>query len=291
MNILILSRSAALYSTQSIVDAARNRNHYIRVLDPTLCDIIIESGRMKIFYNNQLLKKIDAIIPRIGTSATTSGVHLIRQFQSMDVFTTLCSDALLLARDKVTCLQVLASNGIKVPTTIVNNNLYTVPFILQELGTYPLIIKLINGTHGMGVLKVEDAKMAESLIETFHTTNNKVLIQRFIKEAQGADIRAFVVDGQVVAAMRRQAQSGDFRSNLHRGGTAENIVLSEKETHIAIKAAELLGLKVAGVDILQTHHGPMVLEVNASPGLEGIETTTGVDVAAKIIQFIEQNAK
>jgi len=289
MNILILSRSAALYSTQSIIDAARQRNHFVRVMDHTQSDFFIESGRMKIFFNNQIIKNIDAIIPRIGTSATTTGVHLIRQFENMKVFSTLSADALLLARDKVTCLQILASNGIKIPTTIVNNSLYTIPYLLHQIGTFPLVIKLINGTHGMGVLKVENAKMAESLLEAFHTTNDKVLIQKFIKEAQGADIRAFVVDGEVVASMRRQAQSGEFRSNLHRGASAEVVVLTEKEKEVALKSADILGLKVAGVDILQTHHGPMVLEVNASPGLEGIENTTGVDVAGKIIQLVERN--
>lgn len=289
MNILILSRSAALYSTQSIIEAARQRNHFVRVMDYTQCDFFIESGRMKIFFNNQIIKNIDAIIPRIGTSATTTGVHLIRQFENMNIFTTLKADALLLARDKVTCLQILAGNGIKVPTTIVNNSLYTIPYLLHQIGSFPLVIKLINGTHGMGVLKVDDAKMAESLLEAFHTTNDKVLIQKFIKEAQGADIRAFVVDGEVVASMRRQAQSGEFRSNLHRGGSAEVVVLTEKEKEVALKSTEILGLKVAGVDILQTHHGPMVLEVNASPGLEGIENTTGVDVASKIIQLTERN--
>lgn len=289
MNILILSRSAALYSTQSLVEAARLRNHFVRVIDHTLCDMMIESGRMKIFYNNQMIRNIDAIIPRIGTSATSSGVHLIRQFESLGVFSTLNSDALLLARDKIMCLQILASHGIKVPTTIVNNSLYTIPYLLNEMGSFPVVIKLVQGTHGMGVIKVDNPKMAESILEAFNTTNDKVLIQKFIKEAQGADLRAFVVDGVVIASMRRQAQPGEFRSNLHRGGSALRVDLTDKENEVAIKSTQLLGLKVAGVDILQTHHGPMVLEVNASPGLEGIENTTNVDVAGQIIQFIERN--
>lgn len=287
MNILILSRSAALYSTQSLIDASRIRNHFVRVMDHTVCDIMIENGRMKVYYNNQVIRNIDAIIPRIGSSATASGLHLIRQFESLGVFSTLSSEALLLARDKIVCLQVLATHGIKVPATIVNNSVHSIPFLLREIGSYPVVIKLTQGTHGMGVIKVDTPKMAETILEAFHTTNDKVLIQKFIKEAQGADIRAFVVNGRVVASMKRQAQPGEFRSNLHRGGSGESVILTEKEEEIAIKSCLILGLKVAGVDIIRTHHGPMVLEVNASPGLEGIEGVTGVDVAGKIIEFVE----
>jgi ribosomal protein S6--L-glutamate ligase len=289
MNIVVLSRSAALYSTQSIVDAARNRGHYVRVIDHMLCDLIIESGKSHVCFNNQIIDNVDALIPRIGSTATIYGAAVIRQFESQGVFSTLHAEPLLRARDKLTCLQILGSHGIGVPKTIYCGNAYTIPTMLNHMGPYPIIIKLVSGTQGLGVILAENQSNAESILEAFYTTKEKVIMQKFIKEAKGADIRAFVVDGEIVGAMKRTARPGDFRSNLHRGGTSEVVKLSSLEEETALKSVEILGLSVAGVDMLKTHSGPVVLEVNASPGLEGIEGTTGVDIAGKIIEFIEKN--
>jgi ribosomal protein S6--L-glutamate ligase len=291
MNIIILSRNAALYSTQSIVDAARRRNHYVRVIDHMTCDLVLESGRSSVYFNNQPIKNVDAVIPRIGNTATSYGAAVIRQFESQGVFSTLHAEPLLKARDKLSCLQILGSNGIGVPKTVYVSNPYTMPFLLEEMEPYPIIIKLITGTQGMGVILAENKSNAESILEAFYATKEKVILQKYIQEAKGADIRAFIVDGEIVGAMKRQARPGDFRSNLHRGGTSELIKLSSQEEETALKSVEILGLKIAGVDMLKTHSGPVVLEVNASPGLEGIEGTTGVDIAGKIIQYVEKNRK
>lgn len=291
MNIIILSRNAALYSTQSLVEAARRRNHYVRVIDHMMCDLVIESGKSKILFNNQPIHHIDAVVPRIGSTATSYGAAVIRQFESQGVFSTLHAEPLLKARDKLSCLQILGSHGIGVPKTIYVSNQYTMPFLLEEMEPYPIIIKLVSGTQGMGVILAENRSNAESILEAFYATREKVIMQKFIKEAKGADIRAFVVDGEIVGAMKRQAKPGDFRSNLHRGGTSELITLTSLEEETALKSVEILGLKIAGVDMLKTHSGPVVLEVNASPGLEGIEGTTGVDISGKIISFIEKNRK
>ena len=291
MNIIILSRNAALYSTQSLVEAARRRNHYVRVIDHMMCDLVIESGKSKILFNNQQIQNIDAVIPRIGSTATTYGAAVIRQFESQGVFSTLHAEPLLKARDKLSCLQILGSHGIGVPKTIYVSNQYTMPFLLEEMEPYPIIIKLVSGTQGMGVILAENKSNAESILEAFYATREKVIMQKFIREAKGADIRAFVVDGEIVGAMKRQAKPGDFRSNLHRGGTSELITLTSQEEETALISVEILGLKIAGVDMLKTNSGPVVLEVNASPGLEGIEGTTGVDIAGKIISFIEKNRK
>ncbi len=291
MNIIILSRNASLYSTQSLVDAARIRNHYVRVIDHMACDLVLESGKSKILYNNQAIQNVDAVIPRIGSTATSYGAAVIRQFESQGVFSTLHAEPLLKARDKLSCLQILGSHGIGVPKTIYVSNPYTLPFLLDQMEPFPIIIKLVSGTQGMGVILAENRGNAESIMEAFYATREKVIMQSFVKEAKGTDIRAFVVDGEIVGAMKRQAKPGDFRSNLHRGGSSKMVKLSSKEEETALKSVELLGLKIAGVDMLQTHHGPVVLEVNASPGLEGIEGTTGVDISGKIIQFIEKNRK
>lgn len=289
MNIIILSRNPSLYSTQSIVEAARRRNHYVRVIDHMVCDLVIETGKSKIFFNNQPIEKIDAVIPRIGSTATTYGAAVIRQFESQGVFSTLHAEPLLKARDKLSCLQILGAQGIPVPKTVYVSNSYTMPFLLDQMSPYPIIIKLVSGTQGMGVILAENKSNAESILEAFYATKEKVILQKFISEAKGADIRAFVVDGEIVGAMKRQAKPGDFRSNLHRGGTSEIIKLSSQEEETALKSVEILGLKIAGVDMLKTHNGPVVLEVNASPGLEGIEGTTGVDIAGKIIHFVEKS--
>jgi ribosomal protein S6--L-glutamate ligase len=289
MNIVVLSRNSTLYSTQSIVQAARIRNHYVRIFDHVYCDLFIDNHKPKVFYNNVEIKNVDAIIPRIGANVTRYGAAVIRQFEGMGVFTTISSDALLRSRDKVSCLQLLSANSIGVPTSALSNNYGAFSHLLDEIGPSPHIIKLIEGTHGMGVIKTDNKSNAESILEAFYSTKEKVMVQRFIAEAKGADVRVFIVDGQIVGIMKRQAAEGEFRSNLHRGGTARIIDLSDEEKKIALKAAEVMGLKVAGVDMLQTKNGPLILEVNASPGLEGIETTTGVDIAGKIIKYIERN--
>lgn len=289
MNIVILSRSNTLYSTQSLIAAARKRNHSVRVVDHLYCDLIIETGKHRILYHNQPINHVDAVIPRIGASVTGYGVAVLRQFESQGIFTTLNAESLMMARDKLSCLQILSGYNIKVPKTIFISNPYTIPHLLNEIGDYPVIIKLISGTQGMGVILAESKSNAESILEAFYTTKEKVLLQKFVKEAKGSDIRAFVVDGQVVAAMKRIARPGDFRSNMHRGGSMEKIKLSSVEEELAIRSAKILGLNIAGVDMLPTSEGPVVLEVNVSPGLEGIETTTGIDIAGAIIKYIEKD--
>lgn len=289
MNIVVLSRSTELYSTSSLVRAIRHRNHYVKVLDHVYCDIVVEQGKSEIYYHGQRIRHVDAIIPRIGTTVTSYGAMVIRQFQNMGTFTTLDPDALIRTRDKITSMQVLVSQGIRVPKSVISNNEMRIPEMIDLVQPMPIIIKLARGTHGVGVIKSNDPKSAESIIETLNRTKQKVILQPFIDEAKGADIRAFVVDGVIVGAMKRQAKEGEFRSNLHRGGSATIIDLSEEEKSVALRATKAMGLHIAGVDMLQTSQGPMVLEVNASPGLEGIETTTHVDIAGKIVQFIEKN--
>jgi len=289
MNIAILSRNPALYSTQSLVNAARKRNHYVRVFDHMQCDLVIEANKPEIYYHGMKIRNIQAVIPRIGSSATQFGSSVIRQFELMRTFTTLKSDPLLRARDKISCMQILAANGIAVPKSIISNNLNSIDQMIDEVSPLPIVIKLVNGTHGLGVMLAEKKKTAESIIEAFYKTKQKVFLQKFIAEAGGADVRVFVVNNEIVGVMKRQAAEGEFRSNLHRGATSEVIQLSQEEMEVAKNAARVMGLKVAGVDMLQTSRGPMVLEVNASPGLEGIEGTTGRDIAGKIIKYIEKN--
>lgn len=286
MNIVILSRSNALYSTQSLIVAARKRNHSVRVIDHMYCDLIIEPGKSKILYHNQPVNHVDAVIPRIGASVTNHGVMVLRQLESQGIFTTLKAEPLLMARDKLSCLQILSSQGINVPKTIHISNTYTIPYLLDEIGSYPVIIKLASGTQGMGVILAESKSNAASILEAFYTTKEKVLLQQYIYEAKGSDVRAFVVDGKIVAAMKRTAKPGEFRSNMHRGGSMEKAILTSEEEEIAIRSASILGLNIAGVDMLYTSKGPVVIEVNVSPGLEGIETTTGVDIAGAIIDYV-----
>ncbi len=289
MNIVILSRNPSLYSTQSIARAARHRGHNIRILDHMQCDLIIDGPQSKVMYNGQHIKNIDAIIPRIGDSATNYGAGVIRHFETLRVYTTMKADCLLRARDKTTCLQILSANGVKVPTSALSNNPYVFRSILDTLGPPPVILKLVRGTHGLGVIKSDDMSTAEAILEAFYKTKDRVMIQKFVPEAKGADVRVFIVNDEIVGVMKRQAQPGEFRSNLHRGGTSTVITLTDQEADTARKAARVMGIKIAGVDMLQTESGPLVLEVNASPGLEGIETTTKVDIAKKIITFVEQN--
>ncbi|MCE2789543.1 MAG: RimK family alpha-L-glutamate ligase [Saprospiraceae bacterium] len=289
MNILVLSRNTMLYSTQAIIEAGRKRNHQVKVIDHMLCDIHTGSGASGVYFMNESFNPVHALIPRIGYTATTQGAAVIRQFENRGVFTTLGSDPLLKVRDKFTCLQLLEGQGIQIPKTIFIAHSETIPAMLRHIRPYPVIIKLVSGTQGMGVMLAETEQNAISILEAFHATGEKVMVQQFIGEAKGQDIRAFVINGKVVAAMKRIARPGEFRSNLHRGGTSVSIRLTSAEEETAVRSASSLGLSIAGIDMLQSNDGPLVLEVNASPGLEGIEATTAVNIAREIIVYFEQN--
>jgi ribosomal protein S6--L-glutamate ligase len=289
MKIVILSRNESLYSTRSLLDAARERGHEAEVVDPLKCNIIIEEESPTIYYRGRYLNDIDAIIPRIGASVTFYGSAVVRQFEMMKVFSAVESQALIRSRDKLRSLQVLSRAGLGLPKTVFTNYAKETDEILTEVGGAPVIIKLLEGTQGLGVVLAETRKAAESVIEAFNGLKARIIVQEFIGESKGADIRALVVDGEVVGAMKRTGKEGEFRSNLHRGGKAELIELSEEEEKTAIKAAKKLGLGVAGVDILQSRRGPLIIEVNSSPGLEGIEKATGIDVAARIVEYLERN--
>ena len=289
MRIGILSRNAHLYSTARIVEAAEKRGHQVQVIDHQKCVLVIESSKPRIIYKGEELPKFDAIIPRIGASVTFYGAAVVRQFEQMHTFSTLESQALVRSRDKLRSLQLLAKAGLGMPKTAFASNPKNIDDVLNQVGGAPVVIKLLEGTQGIGVILAETRNCAKSVIEAFLDVEVNILVQEFIAEAKGADIRAFVVDGQIVGAMRRQGAEGDFRSNLHRGGTASVLELSPEEKVTAIKAVKKLGLVIAGVDMLQSKRGPLVMEVNSSPGLEGIEGATGVDIASKIIEYVERN--
>lgn len=291
MNIVILSRNANLYSTSRLVDEGEKRGHDIEVIDPLKCDIIIEKEKPTIYYNDGYLDYVDAIIPRIGASVTFYGCAVVRQFEMMNVFTTVASDAILRSRDKLRSLQRLSKVGIGMPKTVFTNYSRDVEEVINHVGGVPVIIKLLEGTQGLGVVLAESKNAAESVLEAFNGLQARVIVQEYIKEAKGADIRALVVDGHVVGAMKRQGKEGEFRSNLHRGGTAGIIKLSEPELKVAMKAARALKLPVCGVDMLQSERGPLLLEVNSTPGLEGIEIATGKNIAKSIITYVERNRK
>jgi ribosomal protein S6--L-glutamate ligase len=260
------------------------------VIDHAKCDIVIEKKNPQIYYKGELLKGFNAIIPRIGASITFYGTAVVRQFEMMNVFSTVESQALVRSRDKLRSLQILSRAGLGLPKTSFTNNSKNATPIIEKIGGAPCIIKLLEGTQGVGVVLAETQSAAESVLEAFHGLNARVIVQEFIKEAGGADIRAFVVDGVVVGAMKRQGKAGEFRSNLHRGGSAVLYQLTEEEENTALKAAKVLGLGICGVDMLQSESGPMIMEVNSSPGLEGIEGATGIDIAKSIIRYIERNA-
>ena len=289
MNLKILSRNAHLYSTQRLVESGLQRGHSVEVIDPLKCDLIIEKNNPTVHYKGRYLDTTDAIIPRIGASITYYGTAVVRQFEMMNAFTTASSQALVRSRDKLHSLQQLSKAKLGLPKTVFTNYSRDVSKVIDEVGGAPLVIKLLEGTQGLGVVLAETKNAAESVIEAFNGLEARVIVQEFIKEAQGSDIRAFVVDGQIVGAMKRQAKEGEFRSNLHRGGTARIIQLSQEEEQVAINAAKAVGLGVAGVDMLQSSRGPLILEVNASPGLEGIEKATGTNIADIIIKYIERN--
>ncbi|HEA30082.1 MAG TPA: 30S ribosomal protein S6--L-glutamate ligase [Leeuwenhoekiella sp.] len=288
MNLKILSRNSALYSTHRLIEAAKKRKHTVEVIDPLKCDLIIEKKKPSVYYRGKYLTETDAVIPRIGASITYYGTAVVRQFEMMGCFTTTESQALVRSRDKLRSLQILSRARLGLPKTVFTNYSRDVKEIIEHVGGAPLIIKLLEGTQGLGVVLAETKNAAESVIEAFNGLQARVIVQEFIKEAKGADIRAFIVDGQVVGAMKRQGKEGEFRSNLHRGGTAEVISLTDEEENAAIKAAKCMGLGVAGVDMLQSARGPLILEVNSSPGLEGIEKATGKDIANIIIRYIER---
>ena len=289
MKIAILSRNLKLYSTRRLLEAAEQRGHEVIVLDHLKCVLVIEKGNPHIFYGGKEVVGIDAIIPRIGTSVTFYGAAVVRQFEQMKVFSSVESQALVRSRDKLRSLQLLAKAGIGMPKSAFASIPKNIENVLEQVGGAPVVIKLLEGTQGIGVILAETHKSAKSVIESFLALKANILVQEFIKEAGGADIRAFVVDGKVVGAMKRQGAPGEFRSNLHSGGTANVIELTKEERQTAIKSAKKLGLAIAGVDMLQSIRGPLVMEVNSSPGLEGIEGATGLDIAGKIIEFIERN--
>ncbi len=291
MKIALLSRNTNLYSTRRLIEAGIERGHEMHVIDHLKCTIEIQKGEPTLFYQDHYLKDFDAVIPRIGASVTFYGTAVVRQFEMMGVFTVSSSRGIVHSRDKLRCLQVLSKEGIGLPKTIFTNYSKNVKHVVDSAGGAPVVLKLLEGTQGLGVVLAENENAAESVLEAFNGLKARVIVQEFIKEANGADIRAFVVDGQVVGAMKRQGKPGEFRSNLLRGGTATIIELSNEERETAIKAAATLGLGVAGVDILQSDRGPLVLEVNTSPGLKRIEKTTGTDIAGKIIEYIERNVK
>lgn len=289
MNIKILSAAPNLYSTQRIVEAAEKRKHIVEIINHTKCDIVIEKKNPCVYYKGKKIENVDAVIPRIGASVTFYGTAVVRQFEMMRCFTTTESMALVRSRDKLRSLQILSRAGMGLPKTIFTNYSKNVEEIVDQVGGAPVIIKLLEGTQGIGVILAETKKAAESVIEAFNNLQARVIVQEFIKEAGGADIRAIVIDGRVVGAMKRQGKEGEFRSNLHRGGTAEIIELTDEEETAAIKAAKAMGLGIAGVDMLQSARGPLILEVNSSPGLEGIEKATGKDIAKEIIKYIERS--
>lgn len=289
MNIKILSGNPNLYSTKRLVEAAKQRKHNVEVIDHGKCELVIEKKNPCVYYKGNLVQNTDAVIPRIGASVTFYGTAVVRQFEMMRVFTTTESQSLMRSRDKLRSLQVLSRAGMGLPKTVFTNYSRNTADVIKHVGGAPLIIKLLEGTQGLGVVLAETNNAAESVLEAFNGLQARVIVQEFIKEAKGADIRAFVVDGQVVGAMKRQGKDGEFRSNLHRGGSATVIELSDEEENAAIKAARVMGLAVAGVDMLQSSRGPLILEVNSSPGLEGIEAATGKDIAKSIIRYIERS--
>lgn len=291
MKVAILSRNARLYSTRRLVEAAIARGHEVKVLDVLRCYMNITSHQPGIHYRGEKLEVFDAVIPRIGASVTFYGTAVLRQFEMMNVFPLNESVAVTRSRDKLRSLQLLARKGIGLPVTGFAHNPDDIDDLIAQVGGAPLVIKLLEGTQGIGVVLAETKKAAESVIQAFMGLNANIMVQEYIKEAGGSDIRCFVIDDKVVAAMKRQAPEGEFRSNLHRGGQASLIQLTPEERSTAVRAAKIMGLNVCGVDLLRSNHGPVIMEVNSSPGLQGIETVSGKDIASFIIQFIEKRIK
>ncbi len=291
MKIVILSRNPKLYSTRRLVEAGRNRDHEVRVIDPLRCYMKIVSHSPEIHYKGEKVENVDAVIPRIGASITFSVTAVLRQFEIMGTYPVNESVAITRARDKLRAHQLLARRGIGMPVTGFAHSPDDTEDLMNIVGGAPMVIKLLEGTQGVGVVLTETEKAAESVIDAFRGLNVYFLAQEFIKEAGGSDIRCLVIGDKVVASMKRQGKEGEFRSNLHRGGSASTIRITPEERSTAVRAAKIMGLNVAGVDILRSNHGPVVMEVNSSPGLEGIETTTGKDIAGQVIDFIEKSYK
>ena len=289
MNIVILSRNKDLYSTRRLVEEAEKRNHIVEVIDPLSCDLIIENEKPTILYKDKYLDYVDAIIPRIGASVTFYGCAVVRQFEMMNVFSSVSSDAIIRSRDKLRSFQHLSKAGVDMPKTVFTNYSRDVEKVIAQVGGTPVVIKLLEGTQGIGVVLAESKIAAESVLEAFNGLEARALIQEYIAEAKGADLRALIVDEQVVGAMKRQGKEGEFRSNLHRGGTYEHYKLSDAEIKIAIKAARKLKLPICGVDLLQSDRGPLVMEINSTPGLEGIESASKKNISQAIITYIERN--
>jgi len=288
MRIAILSRNSKLYSTSRLVEAAEARGHEVRVLDVLRCYMNITSHNPSIHYRGEELGPFDAVIPRIGNSVTFYGTAVLRQFEMMNVFPLNESVAISRSRDKLRSTQLLARKGIGLPVTGFANNPDDTNDLIEQVGGAPLVIKLLQGTQGIGVVLAETHNAAESVIQAFMGLKANIMVQEFIKEAEGSDIRCFVIGDKVVAAMKRQAAPGEFRSNLHRGGTATLMRLTPEERSTAVRAAKIMGLNVCGVDMLRSNHGPVIMEVNSSPGLKGIEEASDKDIASLIIQFIEK---
>jgi len=291
MKIAMMARNASLYTHRRLVEVAEERGHEIDVINTLRVYMNITSHRPALHYNGEKLTGYDAVIPRIGASVTFYGLAVLRQFEMMGVYPLNESVAIGRSRDKLRSLQLLARAGIGLPVTAFAHDPKQTDAVLELVGKAPVVIKLLEGTQGIGVVLGETPKSAKSVIEAFRGANVNILVQEFIKEAGGTDIRALVVDGKVVAAMQRKGVEGDFRSNLHRGGTAAVIKITPEERSTAVRAAKVMGLNVCGVDMLRSNHGPVVMEVNSSPGLEGVEKATGIDVAGRIISFLEKNAK
>ena len=291
MNIVILSRNKNLYSTNRLFNAGTKRGHHIDVIDYLRCYINIGENQTAIYYNGKKLGRYDAVIPRIGASQTSYGTAIVRQFEMIGDFVINKSDAIKSSRDKLRSLQVLAKHGIDMPITGYASHTMDIHDVIEKVGKTPLIMKLLQGTQGNGMVLAETMKAAESVMNAFKQVDADILIQEFIKESSGIDIRAIVVGKKVVAAMQRVAPEGEFRSNVHRGAATKHINLTPEEEEIAIKSTKILGLSVAGVDLMRSNRGPLVLEVNSSPGLQGIELLTGADVAGEIISFIESSFK
>jgi ribosomal protein S6--L-glutamate ligase len=290
MKIALLSRNPNLYSSRRLIEAAKERGHEVQVIDVLRAYMNITSHKPSIHYKGEELDGFDVVIPRIGASVTFYGAAVLRQFEMMGVFPLNESVAITRSRDKLRSLQLLSRQGIGLPVTVYASKPDDIKDMIKMVGGAPLVVKLLEGTQGIGVVLAETQQAAESVIEGFMGIKANILIQEYIKEANGADIRCFVIGGKVVAAMKRQAASGEFRSNIHRGGTAEIIKITPEERLTAVRAAKIMGLNVAGVDLLRANHGPVVMEVNSSPGLEAIEATTGKDIAGMIIDYIENTS-
>lgn len=291
MKLAMMARNPNLYSHKRIVEAAEARGHTIKIIDTLRCYMNIASKRPEVYYNGESLKGYDAVIPRIGASVTFYGLAVLRQFEMMGVYPLNESVGIGRSRDKLRSMQLLARIGVGLPVTTFAHDPKQTEEVLKLAGGAPLVIKLLEGTQGIGVVLADTDRSAKSVIEAFRGAKVNILVQQFIKEAGGTDVRALVIGGKVVAAMQRTGAEGEFRSNLHRGGSAQTIKITPQERSTAVKSAKAMGLNVCGVDMLRAKDGPVVMEVNSSPGLEGVEKATRIDIAGKIIEFIEKNAK